>query len=259
MLLSFFIWAQVINWLDAHGDERYAGQVYKIISLNGSPTQNDPREKPTRITTLRAGLKERKIEENSFFEEPTTTATTSSTSTSSPTSTTSSVADTTSSKNDESSTLVIRSIKAHSEGPKISSSKIGPVESILQNDFYSQLRKKKSKRHFLTPFQDLIVKKSELFTRAKIVTTSSTTTIVAPTPPSWHQTKNHQASWFKSSRLTVIFLERNLEHKLVTWKIIFKVNYEPRGNLDDWNLGLSWSKIALDLNPHSLLRKLRGI
>ena len=194
MLLFFFIWAQVINWLDAHGDERYAGQVYKIISLNGSPTQNHPREKPTRITTLRAGLKERKIEENSFFEEPTTTATTSSTSTSSPTSTTNSVADTTSSKNDESSTLVIRSIKAHSEGPKISSSKIGPVESILQNDFYSQLRKKKSKRHFLTPFQDLIVKKSELFTRAKIVTTSSTTTIVAPTQPSWHQTKNHQAS-----------------------------------------------------------------
>ena len=46
---------------------------------------------------------------------------------------------------------------------------------------------------------------------------------------------------------------------LTTWKIMLKVNYEPRGNLDDWNLGLSWSKIALDLNPHSLLRKLRGI
>ena len=194
MLLSFFIWAQVIGWLDAHGEERYAGKVYKIISLNGSPTQNDQREKPTRITTLRAGPKERKIEENSFFEEPTTTATTSSTSTSSPTSTTDSVTDTTNSENDESSTLVIRSMKTHSEGPKISSSKIVPVESILQNDFYSQLRKKKSKRHFLTPFQDLIVKKSELFTRAKIVTTSSTTTIVAPTQSSWHQTKHHQAS-----------------------------------------------------------------
>ena len=193
MLLSFFIWAQVINRLDAHGEERYAGQVYKIISLNGSPTQNDPREKPTRITTLRAGPKERKIEENSFFEEPTTTATTSSTSTSSPTSTTDSVTDTTNSENDESSTLVIRSMKTHSEGPKISSSKIVPVESILQNDFYSQLRKKKSKRHFLTPFQDLIVKKSELFTRAKIVTTSSTTTIIAsPTQHSSQQSK-HQA------------------------------------------------------------------
>ena len=196
MLLSFFIWARVIISIGAHGEERYAGQVYKIISLNGLPTQKNPRERPTTITTLRAGLSKRKIEEDSFFEEPTTTTTTSSTSTStdasttSATSTSSSISDTTTSEKDESSTLVLRSMKSHSDGPKIE-----PIESILQSDFYSQLRNKKSKRHFLTPFQDLIVKKSELFTRAKIVTTSSTTTtIVAPTQPSWHQTKNHQAS-----------------------------------------------------------------
>ena len=201
MLLTFFIWAEVIISLEAHGEERYAGQVYKIISLNGSPTQKNAHKKPTRITTLRANLnKKPKIEETSYFEEPTTTTSTTSTTTDvSTTSTistsTSSISDTTSTKKDESSTLVLRSInRMRNPEPDSRSSSKNVEQSILQSDFYSQLRNKKSKRHFLTPFQDLIVKKSELFTRAKIVTTSSTTTIIAsPTQHPSHQSK-HQAS-----------------------------------------------------------------
>ena len=209
MLLTFFIWAGVIISLEAHGEERYAGQVYKIISLNGSPTQKNTHKKPTRITTLRANLnKKPKIEETSYFEEPTTTTSTTSTTTDvSTTSTvstsTSAISDTTStsavsdtsSKEDESSTLVLRSIKSprntESDG-RLSSKNV--EQSILQSDFYSQLRNKKSKRHFLTPFQDLIVKKSELFTRAKIVTTSSTTTIIASPTQQPSQQSKHQAS-----------------------------------------------------------------